>query len=171
MIQEKGTDQYPGELTFQLVQFSGGRSDLSATADGGQVTVLGKGTKTRSIRLPQSVWKLLMALPRGREASDPVLCPARSERSARARCGGLCGLPLGAPASRRTFRPIGCVTPTGPMRSTVAHRSILSKRRSVMLRSRLPAAISTRGPRTAQAVSWPYEKNPSSRRQPPVSVE
>jgi site-specific recombinase XerD len=30
--------------------------DVSATADGGQVTVLGKGSKTRSIRLPQSVW-------------------------------------------------------------------------------------------------------------------
>lgn len=45
---------------------------VSATSDGGQITVLGKGTKTRSIRLPASVWKLLMALPRGREASDPV---------------------------------------------------------------------------------------------------
>jgi integrase len=46
--------------------------DLSATANGGQVTVPGKRTKTRSIRLPQSVWKLLTALGRGGEAGDPV---------------------------------------------------------------------------------------------------
>lgn len=46
--------------------------DLSANADGGQITVLGKGTKTRSIRLPAAVWKMLIALRRGREAGDPV---------------------------------------------------------------------------------------------------
>lgn len=45
---------------------------LSPNSDAGQITVLGKGTKTRSIRLPASVWKLLMALQRGREVSDPV---------------------------------------------------------------------------------------------------
>jgi integrase/recombinase XerD len=46
--------------------------DLSPTLEGGQISVLGKGTKTRSIRLPGSVWKLLMALPRGREVTNAV---------------------------------------------------------------------------------------------------
>ena len=48
--------------------------DLAATADGGQVSVLGKGNKARSIRLPDSVWKLLTGLGAGggREGSDPV---------------------------------------------------------------------------------------------------
>ena len=44
--------------------------DVSPAADGGQVTVLGKGSKTRSIRLPQSVWKHLSALRRGRDPNQ-----------------------------------------------------------------------------------------------------
>ncbi|HZB95749.1 MAG TPA: tyrosine-type recombinase/integrase, partial [Herpetosiphonaceae bacterium] len=31
--------------------------DLQATGDGGQITVFGKGGKTRSVQLPASVWK------------------------------------------------------------------------------------------------------------------
>ena len=46
--------------------------DLQATADAGQITVFGKGGKTRSIPLPASVWKQLLDL-RGRGApEDPV---------------------------------------------------------------------------------------------------
>jgi integrase/recombinase XerD len=33
--------------------------DLQATGEGGQITVFGKGGKTRSIQLPASVWKRL----------------------------------------------------------------------------------------------------------------
>jgi integrase/recombinase XerD len=33
--------------------------ELQATHDGGQITVFGKGGKTRSIQLPASVWKQL----------------------------------------------------------------------------------------------------------------
>ena len=46
--------------------------DFERTSDGGQVTVFGKGSKTRSIRLPTSVWKLVTGLRKGREVEDPV---------------------------------------------------------------------------------------------------
>ena len=46
--------------------------DFEPTSDGGQVTVFGKGSKTRSIRLPASVWKLVTGLRKGREVEDPV---------------------------------------------------------------------------------------------------
>jgi integrase/recombinase XerD len=46
--------------------------DFDPTSDSGQVTVFGKGAKTRSIRLPVSVWKLVTGLRRGREVGDPV---------------------------------------------------------------------------------------------------
>jgi integrase/recombinase XerD len=46
--------------------------DLEPTSGGGQVTVFGKGSKTRSIRLPVSVWKLVTGLRKGREVGDPV---------------------------------------------------------------------------------------------------
>ncbi|MGH9446094.1 MAG: tyrosine-type recombinase/integrase, partial [Terriglobia bacterium] len=42
--------------------------NLQATAEGGQITVLGKGSKTRSIQLPPSVWKQLLKL---REKAGP----------------------------------------------------------------------------------------------------
>jgi site-specific recombinase XerD len=47
--------------------------DLQANSDGGQVTVLGKGGVTRAVKIPASVWKLLIGL-RGAKAEpgDPV---------------------------------------------------------------------------------------------------
>jgi hypothetical protein len=36
--------------------------DLQATGEGGQITVFGKGGETRSIQLPDSVWKRLQKL-------------------------------------------------------------------------------------------------------------
>jgi integrase/recombinase XerD len=46
--------------------------DLQATAEGGQITVLGKGGKTRSIQLPPSVWKQLLSLRGKAGPQDPV---------------------------------------------------------------------------------------------------
>jgi len=46
--------------------------DLQATGEGGQITVFGKGGKTRSIQLPESVWKQLFALPGAGKDDDPV---------------------------------------------------------------------------------------------------
>ncbi len=50
--------------------------DLQTTTDGGQITVFGEGGKTRSIQLPASLWKQLIAL-RGR---GPVRKVFRCER-------------------------------------------------------------------------------------------
>jgi integrase/recombinase XerD len=46
--------------------------DVQSRGDGGQITVFGKGGKTRSILLPASVWTGVVALRRGRGEDDPV---------------------------------------------------------------------------------------------------
>ena len=46
--------------------------DLQATAEGGQITVLGKGSKTRSIQLPPAVWKQLLKLRGKAGVEEPV---------------------------------------------------------------------------------------------------
>jgi integrase/recombinase XerD len=52
--------------------------DLQATGEGGQITVFGKGGKTRSIQLPESVWKQLLALRGAGKDEDPVF-PSRKK--------------------------------------------------------------------------------------------
>jgi integrase/recombinase XerD len=52
--------------------------DLQASGDGGQITVFGKGGKTRSIQLPPSVWKQLEKLRENDKISDPVF-PSRKK--------------------------------------------------------------------------------------------
>ena len=57
--------------------------DLQPNADGGQITVLGKGSVTRSIQIPASVWKLVVALrPANASTEDPVF------RSRKKQAGG-----------------------------------------------------------------------------------
>jgi integrase/recombinase XerD len=48
--------------------------DLQPNGDGGQITVLGKGSVTRSVQIPSSVWQLLLGLLRTRNtvSDDPV---------------------------------------------------------------------------------------------------
>ena len=46
--------------------------DLQANGEGGQVTVFGKGGKTRAVQLPVSVWKLLQKLRGDHRTDDPV---------------------------------------------------------------------------------------------------
>jgi integrase/recombinase XerD len=50
--------------------------DAQANGDGGQITVFGKGDRTRSIQLPVSVWKNLVKL-RGDAGEDRPLFPSR----------------------------------------------------------------------------------------------
>lgn len=50
--------------------------DLQATSDGGQITVFGKGGKTRSVQLPTSVWKQLTKL-RGEVPPENPVFPSR----------------------------------------------------------------------------------------------
>jgi len=46
--------------------------DLQITGEAGQITVFGKGGKTRSVQLPEAVWHMLEQLRGGAEASSPV---------------------------------------------------------------------------------------------------
>jgi integrase/recombinase XerD len=47
--------------------------DLQANGEGGEITVFGKGSVTRSVQLPPSVWQLLLTLrPKDPDPSDPV---------------------------------------------------------------------------------------------------
>ena len=60
--------------------------DLQPNADGGQVTVFGKGGTTRSIQIPASVWKLLSGLrttQTGQE--DPVFRSRKQKHGGRLR--------------------------------------------------------------------------------------
>jgi len=51
---------------------------LQATADGGQITVFGKGGKTRSVQLPISVWKQLQKLRDDAVPDEPAF-PSRKK--------------------------------------------------------------------------------------------
>jgi integrase/recombinase XerD len=47
--------------------------DLQPNGEGGQITVFGKGSVTRSVQLPPSVWQLLLTLrPKDPDPADPV---------------------------------------------------------------------------------------------------
>src|SRR3954462_5535443 len=46
--------------------------DLQPNGDSGQITVLGKGSVTRSVQLPASVWKQLQSLRGSAGTDDPV---------------------------------------------------------------------------------------------------
>lgn len=50
--------------------------EVQERKEGGQVTVLGKGGKTRSVLLPPSVWEELVQLSAGTGADTPV-CASR----------------------------------------------------------------------------------------------
>lgn len=54
--------------------------DLQRREEGGQVTVYGKGGKTRVVRLPSSIWKHLMGLGSEAELDDPVF-PSRKRKA------------------------------------------------------------------------------------------
>jgi integrase/recombinase XerD len=55
-------------------------SDLRERQDGGQITVFGKGGKTRAILVPAGLWADLLAMRNGARNTDPVF---RSEKTGR----------------------------------------------------------------------------------------
>lgn len=62
--------------------------DLQPQSDGaGQVTVFGKGRKTRSVQLPQSVWSLLLDLRPHEKAAGPVFVSRKRSGREKARLG------------------------------------------------------------------------------------
>ncbi len=55
--------------------------DLQLNSEGGQITVFGKGSVTRSIQLPLSVWQLLLNLkPENAAPDDPVFRSRKASR-------------------------------------------------------------------------------------------
>jgi integrase/recombinase XerD len=54
--------------------------DLQPAGDGGQITVFGKGGKTRAVQLPQSVWKLLVALRPAEAKPDTAVFVSRKKK-------------------------------------------------------------------------------------------
>lgn len=60
--------------------------DLQPNGDGGQITVFGKGGKTRAVQLPESVWNLLAGLrPSRAPAGDPVFVSRKKKDGGRLR--------------------------------------------------------------------------------------
>jgi integrase/recombinase XerD len=55
-------------------------SNLQSTAESGQITVLGKGSKTRSIQLPPALWKQLLKLRGKAHLEEPVFQSSREGR-------------------------------------------------------------------------------------------
>lgn len=92
--------------------------DLQPNGDGGQITVWGKGSVTRSVQLPAAVWKLAMAL-RGEEAGadDPVFVSRKKRRGERLR--PLAVLRIVRTAARRA----GIALPVSPHWLRHAHAS------------------------------------------------
>lgn len=58
--------------------------DLQPATGGGQITVFGKGGKTRAVQLPASVWKLLIGMrPAKAGAEDPVFLSRKKKHGGR----------------------------------------------------------------------------------------
>ncbi|HUK15596.1 MAG TPA: tyrosine-type recombinase/integrase [Bryobacteraceae bacterium] len=55
--------------------------DLQAHGEGGQITVLGKGSVTRSIRIPPSVWSLVAGLRSPKAGIDDPVFPSRKKKA------------------------------------------------------------------------------------------
>ena len=96
--------------------------DVQAKSEGSQITVFGKGGKTRAVQLPVSVAALVGKL-RGEAGEDDPVFPSRKHGGALktvAVCAS-CARPPGAPASRRLYLHTGCAMHMPPMLSTAAH--------------------------------------------------
>ena len=89
--------------------------DLQPIGDGGQITVFGKGGKTRAIQIPPSVWKLILDLRHEARPADPVF---RSRRQG----GGLKPLAV-LRIVRRAARRDGIDMPVSPHWLRHAHAS------------------------------------------------
>src|SRR5579875_224705 len=92
-----------------LLYASGGRvgelcglswRDLQANGEGGQITVWGKGSVTRSVQLPPAVWKLVEALRPGDAGADDPVFVSRKKRG-RGRLQPLAVLRIVRAAARR----------------------------------------------------------------------
>src|ERR1017187_7842170 len=110
--------------------------DTVARQEGGQITVFGKGGKTRTVLLKSKVWQQLLAIKGEARAGERWMCP---------KSAGSSTPPVGKRAWSRRSRLTGCAMPTRATRSTAAPRFISSRPPSDTPRSRLPAGVCTPG--------------------------
>ena len=104
--------------------------DVHARDDGGQVTVFGKGGKTRTVLLPTDVWRDVVTLGGDAGLDDPVF---RSRRGCHLDPSAIFRIVRHAAELRRLWekcRRTGCATPTPPMPSSAARPSTWSRPRS-----------------------------------------
>jgi integrase/recombinase XerD len=114
--------------------------DMTARDEGGQVSVLGKGGKSREILVPASVWSRVIALRAGAGADDPVFRSRTGGRIVRSqvhyivkRAAKRAGLPVSvsahyfrhAHASHALDR--GC--PVHVLQATLGHASLVTTTR------------------------------------------
>jgi integrase/recombinase XerD len=55
--------------------------DLQPAGDSGQITVFGKGGKTRAVQLPQSVWRLIVSLRTANASPDDPVFASRKKKT------------------------------------------------------------------------------------------
>ncbi len=85
------TEKNPRNQAILLLLYTGGLrvqelcalrwKDFSARRPGGQVTVFGKGGKTRIVLLPEPVWKKLCKLNKNALSSDPVFVSREKDKN------------------------------------------------------------------------------------------
>lgn len=92
--------------------------DLQPNGDGGQITVWGKGSVTRSVQLPAAVWKLLMTLRNEDAGADEPVFVSRKKQG-RGRLQPLAVLRIVRAAARRA----GIALPVSPHWLRHAHAS------------------------------------------------
>jgi integrase/recombinase XerD len=92
--------------------------DLQPAADTGQITVFGKGGRTRAVRLPVSVWKLVTGLrPAEATVDDPVFRSRKSKDGGRLCPGAVLRI------VREAARRAGIELPVSPHWFRHAHAS------------------------------------------------
>jgi integrase/recombinase XerD len=92
--------------------------DLQPNGEGGQITVWGKGSVTRSVQLPAAVWKLVMALRSEEAGRDDSVFVSRKKQGG-GRLQPLAVLRIVRTAARRA----GIVQPVSPHWLRHAHAS------------------------------------------------
>jgi integrase/recombinase XerD len=121
--------------------------DLSARGESGQVTVLGKGQKTRTVLLPAGVWNEVCQLRGSAGANDPVFCSREGDElgntSTAAKSTGLSRQRLFVLVSKGRLAHTGCVTPTHHTVLSAALQFIWCSKLWVIPASPRPAGIFT----------------------------
>lgn len=92
--------------------------DLQPNGDGGQVTVFGKGGRTRSVQIPASVWKLVTGLRTEKaKMTDPVFSSRKMKDGGRLRSAAVLGI------VRKAAERAGIELPVSPHWLRHAHAS------------------------------------------------